>query len=734
MISATTAAELPKSSVGRKTRSGFLLAKAPPADEVPTERNDALDPLKFIAEMLHASVSTSKEGEHRRVSIAFIHLDDTDDMVRDLGAEGTAHQLSQVIELTQQVAHELGVTYLATDIDDNGLKIILCAGAPRATANDEERLLRAVREIGDRTQVPVRIGVHRGPVFVGNVGAPFRRTYTIIGDAVNLSARVMAHAQPGEILATKDVLGFSDTLFEQSAIEPFSVKGKTEPISAVAIGAVAGTRPRTATTEFPLVGRDSELQLISVHAATAASGAGATVEISGIAGIGKSRLIKAAAEHLDSLEWRTWAAERYEQATPFFVWRKIVRTVVGSQRGDDPKLAGEKILEGLRRKAPQLLPWAPLLAIVADAEVPMTADVERLDPKFRTQRLHEVVTEFIAASIEKPTSLVIEEGQWLDPASTELAAAVTRQIDKHPLLLVIVRSDEPQLHKAGAGSINLEPLDEESSLELARHATESSPVLNEHLNRLARESGGNPMFLLAMAANASSSDELPDSIEASVTAELDRLDPETRRVLRFASVIGSIFDPNLLTRLGDDLIDDAESNEVWQRLEDFLETMPDGRLRFRQTVTRDVAYETLPFSLRQRIHGEVGTALESKAGKDADSQAELLSLHFSRAHRYDKAWHYAVIAGDQAVAKYANLEAARFYGYALEAGRHVDTVDPEHRGRVAEARGDSLELAGEYQAAIVSLQQARRAVESNPIDDARLMRKIGLMRIREGKN
>ena len=94
----------------------------------------------------------------------------------------------------------------------NAGKLILTAGAPIATGDDEERMLLALRRIVDADlPIPVRIGVNRGAIFAGDIGPFYRRTYTVMGDAVNLSARLMAKAAPGHIYATADVLDRSDT-------------------------------------------------------------------------------------------------------------------------------------------------------------------------------------------------------------------------------------------------------------------------------------------------------------------------------------------------------------------------------------------------------------------------------------------------------------------------------------------------------------------------------------------
>ena len=123
-------------------------------------------------------------------------------------------------------------------------------------------MLLAVHSIADsRRAIPVRVGVHRGAVFAGDIGPWYRRTYTVMGDAVNLAARLMAQAGPGEIYATADVLDRSASRFRTVELAPFAVKGKAAPVRAWSVGEVVRVRAH-ATRSLPLVGRDAEVRTI----------------------------------------------------------------------------------------------------------------------------------------------------------------------------------------------------------------------------------------------------------------------------------------------------------------------------------------------------------------------------------------------------------------------------------------------------------------------------------------
>lgn len=184
------------------------------------------------------------------------------------GPAAVADALDELVSAAQVAVEAEDVTFLGSDIDEDGGKIILVPGAPQAHEDAEGRLLRAVRRIADaRCSLPIRTGVNRGHVFAGCVGPPYRKSYTVMGDAVNLAARLMAKASPGQIIVHPDVLVRSRTQFERASVEPFTVKGKQQPVKAYLLGEVRGTQETRVRAKAPLVGRDHEIGTLMHHVA-----------------------------------------------------------------------------------------------------------------------------------------------------------------------------------------------------------------------------------------------------------------------------------------------------------------------------------------------------------------------------------------------------------------------------------------------------------------------------------
>jgi tetratricopeptide (TPR) repeat protein len=233
---------------------------------------------------------------------------------------------------------------------------------------------------------------------------------------------------------------------------------------------------------------------------------------------------------------------------------------------------------------------------------------------------------------------------------------------------------------------------------------------------LVERSGGNPLFLeelVVATRHAGGIESLPGSIESLMTSRVDRLPTGLRDVLRQVSVLGSSFPRDLAAAvLGEDAAD------RFRELADFLSFEGDI-VRFRSAMSRDAAYHGLPFRRRRQLHAAAGDLLAAAPVK----RPELLSFHYHLAARYEDAWRASVEAGERAATVYANTEAARFYGRALDAARRLSGLDPLDVARVSEALGDALVRMGEIEKAGEAYRVAGRALRDDPVSWARLVLK-----------
>ena len=724
IVSAATAEQLPPACVGAARDSGFRLSRAPVVNVLPnrTPKRSGVDLAQAMCADLAAHLrSGGVEHEHRSIAVGFVEFSGADRLRAD-GVEALTDAVRFVIDAAQEAAAANEVTLLATDIAENGGKIIFTSGAPRSSGDDETRMLATIRRIvhpGGRLQL--RGGVTCGPVFAGDYGPFYRRTYSIAGDDVNLAARLMAKAQPGQVLATQLVLQRSRTSFDVTPLEPFLVKGKQTPVEAAVVGDLRRSSEPVIADRLPLVGREAELAVLRGLAERAVVGAGGAVDIVGAAGIGKSRLIEEVGTLVDAR--MMWAdGDIYASAHPYQPVMRLLRRTLALPVDVDPATVATALRELVAGTAPDLLPWLPLIAIPAGVEVEATPEVNRLDPSVRRARLESVTSELLGRLLTKPLVMIFNDIHFMDDATIGLVRRLADDAEGRPWLVITTRRPNVPavLEARHLTTITLDALDADAAGLLVSAATDASPLSPQRIRELTERAGGNPMFLTHLVAAASAGadlDELPDTVEGIIAAQIDRLPSRRKRWLRAASVLGMTVDPTLLQGIlaGTDI-----ENETWTGLDEFLTMNVDARLRFVHHLVRLTAYEGLPYKRRTELHARAALILETALGRRRAQQAALLSLHCARGEIYDSAWRYSRLAGDQARARFAPAEAAECYRRAITAAEHLPNLSKDDLVDVYTSLAETCMDLGEMAQAEQALRAARARAKGDPVRLAKL--------------
>ena len=734
LVSAATAARLDPSWLGAARGDAHVLhidTDVPgDAPDVELVESDAL--ADYVPAPLRAALAAGVEPEHRHVVAAFVKFTGVDGALAEGGAAELHTRLSVLAEATGSAADEVGLTWLESDIDVDGGKLYLTAGAPSSTGDDEGAMLYALhRIVSVDAGLAVRAGVNSGLAFAGDVGAAMRRTYAVTGDTVNLAARLTARADVGEVLATATVLDSAATRYESHS-KPLLVKGKERAITAYSVGAMIGGKEERAH-ELPIVGREDELAVFQDALDAARRRTSRYVEIAGEPGIGKSRLLEELKLRAVGFQQLVASCEPYASSTPYGALHGLLRPLAGITPEMTASEAGEQLKPWVEAIMPDLAPWLPLLAIPFNATVPSTPETEQLDAGFRHERLHDAVGQFLQRVLMMPSLIVVEDAHWLDDASAWLLRDLLAGPIPAPWLVVVTRRVEGwSFVSEGYGDLlELAPLDGDAAVQLALAAAGDAPLSEQELAAVRERAGGNPLFvreLVAAAKEKGTIDALPQTVETLMTARIDTLDPSDRQLLRYASVIGPVFDLDLLEEVLADEVEDAAAQERWERLAQFVSWDGPMRLSFNHDLFRTTAYQGLSLRRRADLHGRVAAALERRAGDAADEAAALLSLHFHEAAEHEKAWRYAVLAGHRAKQTLANVVAAELFERALAAAEHVPDLAPRQLADIWESLGDVCEIFASYDRAGEAYAQARSLVRDDDLVQARLLWKEGRQR------
>jgi class 3 adenylate cyclase/tetratricopeptide (TPR) repeat protein len=630
-------------------------------------------------------------------------------------------------------------------IGDNVMAVF---GAPVAHEDDPERAVRAglamqaaMDEItawmSDTVDVSfsLRVGINSGEVLAGQVGSG---EYTVMGDPVNVAARLQAAARPGSVTVGETTHRLTRGAIEYEELEPLELKGKSEPVPAwEAVRVQVATPTRITRAATPLIGREEESSaLLSMFERVVREGRPHLVTVMGQAGVGKSRLLRELATQVaDDREGpllRIGHCPAYGAGLAYWALGEVIRSQFEIVDTDASEIAWSKLRRGIEglvsdeitEEPPERL--AGLIARPLGIEVPEeVADklgIDSEDPQATRDRLFSAVRSLVeAASHQKPLVLAIEDIHWADEGMLDLIEYLARWV-RGPVLLVCLARDELLDRRPGWGggrrnatTVALDPLGPDGARALVDALLgEEDGAANGHgelIRQVAERSGGNPLFAEEMVnrileEGTPDTGTLPETVHSVLAARLDSLRADERLLLQSASVVGHTFWEGSLTGLAEE--GPAGLGETLASLQDKDLIVPTAGSRlageheyaFKHVLIRDVAYSTLPKAVRARRHAEVGEFIEGRAADRSESVVAMVADHYGRAAALgadagldpaelerigSRALDAHESAGDAAAALYSNQEALGHYESALRLRRDIDSAS---RARIGEKLGD----------------------------------------------
>jgi len=647
-------------------------------------------------------------------------------------------KLDAFVVQAQRIMAGYGGNVLQLTLGDKGAYLYGVFGSPVAHEDDASRAASAALELRDLERTTeareIQIGLTRGRLRSGTYGHAMRRTFVCLGDAVNLSARLMSAAPAGGIYVDDRIRQEAGDAYIWERLADLSVKGKKGAIVAHALnGSLERVSRRKTRFQLDLVGRREELARLDAHLEATLAGDGRIVGIAAEAGMGKSRLV---AEFVRAARRRGLfvafgECQSFGTNTSYFVWREIWRRLFGLEDGEPAERDRERLVAALTAVDPALVGRAPLLGAAAGIDFPDNELTAALEAKVRKASLEDLLSTYLRArSDDGPIVLVLEDCHWIDALSRDLLEVIGRVTADLPVLVVLAYrpTGEP------GGGLGVERiadfsemvLDEmgpedaatliRSKLEQVLGVAEDVEIGTDLVTLVTERSQGNPFyieelvsFIAAQGVDPGDTQairglELPESLHSLVLSRIDTMDEGPRRTLKVASVIGRVFEapilPGAYPELGD--LDEVVDHLDTLRTADLvsLDREQDRAYLFKHVATQEVAYESLPFAVRSMLHGRIGSYIELADADAIERNLDLLAHHFWLSDDVERKRHYLQRAAAGAQAGYANAAAIDYLK------RLVPLLDEAERAAAMIRLAKVQELTGDLVTAAATARDA----------------------------
>jgi class 3 adenylate cyclase/tetratricopeptide (TPR) repeat protein len=737
-------------------------------------------PAGLLARLASSPQGMTQEGEHRLVAVTFANVHGLGELVERLGPgreEEIVNALNHYFIGMDNAVHGLGGVINKMDLAEHGDKLLAFFGAPMAHEDDAERAVRAalnmqaaLREMSIAVpeqagladlKLTQQIGISFGHVFAGYVGTSWRREYTVMGDEVNLAARLMSVAEPGSIIVSSAAQRKVQALFNLTPRGEVRVKGKSDPVP---IFQVTGLRTTTGPLRgleglhSSLVGRAAEWEQLAAVLRHLRSGRGQIVSIIGEAGLGKSRLAAELRAQLQTagpaptrsgVHWFEGRCVSFYESASYRPMQELIGQMIDLHSDDDIAEAWNKLRAAVEAwpaadHASASLPYLAHFLGLPLSDV-MQEKVRYLTAEALQRRTFIAIRTLIEMQARTaPVVFLLDDIHWMDQASLDLLEYLLPLTDAAPIMwLLLYRAERAKgcwkiRERAArdfphcATEITLDRLSPAETQQLLSNLIRLLQWPFSAQELILRRVEGNPLYLeevlrTLIESGALARDEhgawqmhddvaeikVPDTLQGVMMARLDRLEEPPRQTAQVAAVVGRSFPYSVLTHVVD--TEHIELNPCLVRLQQNEivredQRVPDLIYAFQHTLMQEVCYDSLLARTRREYHRKIAQFLETNRAdpRGPDGDVALLAHHTYAGQDWPRALIYQIEAGRQAQRLFANHEAIDHFHKALHcAGQLPQDETIAQRSLIHTALGELLTTTGQYEPALDHLNTAQ---------------------------
>ena len=659
----------------------------------------------------------TRDDELRPVTVLFADVVGSTSLGERLAPDEVKALVGECVNRMSRAVEEYGGTVQAYMGDG------ICAlfGVPAAHEDDPERAGRAAMRILDVvgeyardienawgiSDFNVRVGVNSGQAAVGLVGAGDPQEVAL-GDTTNVAARLQSATAPGTIAIGEATVERLSAWFVLEPLGDLQLKGREAPVRAWRLVSARGSREAELG---PLVGRERELELIEEAVDELKAGRGRILLLVGEAGIGKTRLLRELNVRVgDAAAWIEGHCFSYAGDLLYGPFVEMLRTWAGVEEGEAEIAVRTRLRARLGALlGPQVDSVLPDLGrLLALRLEPHGEEGLGASPEVLSEQVRQAYCRWVEAlAAERPLTLALEDLHWADPSTRQLAEDLLDLTDRAPILLAVTLAPELEseawrfrLHVLGefahrAAEVELEPL-AETAVEQLLSILHPAELPEEARREIIARAEGNPLYLRVFARAfeegadlaprrswtlaAGRSPPLPAALESVVTARIDRLPKDARRLAQVAAVIGRSFPARVLERVSSS-DDDAAPIPALLRADIITELRryPELEYTFTHGLLQQAALSTLTPARQRELYGRVAAEFEDLFAPSLDNYLEQLAFYYARSEQLHKALIYLERAGERALALGSREHAASLWERARKVATSLGDDDAASR-------------------------------------------------------
>ena len=635
---------------------------------------------RFLIPSVYNQIQAGGEkllSEHRPVIPCFVSFPSIN-LEEEEGCKILQNYFFKVSDLLKS----FGGSFNRMDMGDKGSKFLSFFGAPETYSDNEERAVAFALQLkkleGEIPDIKGQsIGITSGIAYCGLVGSQERQEYTIMGDVVNVSARLMSEAR-GKILVSEEVRKKTRKKFQYSPKKEIRLKGKSQSV-LVSTPLKSISKREFSTAKSIFVGRESELQLLSNYLHHSKR----EIFITGGIGIGKTAFVNHFLKnHLKEDHSVELISLPIQFQNPYFISRKILERVF------DKSYFKEINVENLRKILPEKSDFVDLFRIFTGEKREENSAIKALSSQQKLETLSLLFSEVIEKTFsnQNKTIFIIDDYYRVSEEEKEFLPMVFDKMTYKSVKFVIL-SREVKEKRGKEKVINLQPFSRDEIEEFALQFFKASAVPSDLIDFLNERSSGTPLYISEILSilkekkiatvnrdrfvifNPEEAFSISRSIEDIILMRFDTLSSIEKNILKVSSCFGEGFESDKLAKVFLPELEIEEINNIFSKMGNLgIERKSRNEFYFSNKLLRETAYNSILVSNKKEIHRRIGEIYEEE---NKDEFLDLISNHFSLAEEWEKSFKYSLKCAMKSFSQQRFNRAQRYYTLAIDSGEKI---------------------------------------------------------------